>query len=680
MGDFDQFKDIYISECYERLEEMEERLLSLDKDANDLEEINSIFRCAHSIKGGAGAFGFNQITKFTHSLESLLDLMRQGEIKATKEVIDIILTSVDILGKIVKAAQENHELDNELIENVQVKLELITGTVNKKGTNVVGIPSTNNITKEEQVTVYKIDFRPHLDLFLSGNEPLLIIRELKTYGKLEITTDYSQIPSLDLLEVTNCYFSWKFVLESNKTLAQVKEVFEFVDCNCDLAIEEIGAFELSTSHLEQPASETISNFATPVAIKESKDKENHDNKHSNSNVSSIRVDIDKIDKLVNMVGELIITQSMLMTKTKSLTSEQNADIIKGIDELSQHSRDLQEVAMSIRMQPIKTIFSRLPRIVRDLSSELGKNVKIELHGETTEVDKSIIEYLSDPLTHMIRNSVDHGIELPEDRIKTGKSPEGTIKLTASHKGGKIMIQIADDGAGINRAKILNKAIEKGLVKAGVELSPEEIDNLIFLPGFSTAEKVSNISGRGVGMDVVRSNIEMLGGSVNINNSPGNGTVMNVFIPLTLAILDGMVVKVVNESYIIAIASIVETMKFKKNEISKISLNSDVINLRNEFLPVFHLSHIFNINNTKSDINASESDQGFIVLVENGNEKFGLVVDELIGQQQVVIKSLEPNTSSVEGISGATILGDGMVSLILDIDKLSKMSRRKLEAH
>jgi len=384
-------------------------------------------------------------------------------------------------------------------------------------------------------------------------------------------------------------------------------------------------------------------------------------------VASIRVDTDKIDVLVNLVGEMVITQAMISQQIKSLPQDQFQGIIDGVTELVRHTRELQESVMAVRMQPVKSVFSRMPRIVRDLSRQLGKEIKLELSGENTEIDKTVIEQLSDPLTHMIRNSSDHGIEMPDDRAQKGKPREGTIYLTADSSGGRIIIEISDDGNGINRDRVLNKAREKGLVGQDATLSDEEIDHLIFHPGFSTADAVTNVSGRGVGMDVVKRNIGDLGGSIELINTPGEGSKFTVSLPLTLAILDGMIIASEEEQYIIPINNIIESMRVKVEDIKHVAGENSVINVRGEFVPIMDLAEVFSISRNQDKKNIL-----LIVLVETGRNKMGVVVDEIIGQQQVVIKSLEDNADRVEGISGATILGDGEVSLILDIAQLQKL--------
>jgi two-component system chemotaxis sensor kinase CheA len=673
MDDLQRFKDTYITECYELLEDMEEKLLALDSDNPDNEDLNAIFRCAHSIKGGSGAFGLSRITGFTHILEELLDSMREGKLLPTRQVIDTLLASVDILNKMVGAAKNNTELEVGIEADVTAKLNVIVG---KSGDVSHAKAEVVQEIALEEVSIFDISFKPHDNIFLSGNEPLLIIRELKGLGEFSATPDISKIPNIETIDPELCYTSWEFSLETEKTTENVKEAFEFVDGDCDLVIDKIAAFAKTVSNEKSapiaekapsPAAMTSEpvkqQSATPA--KPAADNDKDDGK--SAAVSSIRVDIDKVDRLVNMVGELVITQAMIAAQSHKISFDEYPELVAGINSLSQHTRELQEAVMSVRMQPVKSVFSRMPRIVRDLSTQLGKDIRLEMYGEATELDRTVIEQLSDPLTHMIRNSVDHGIGTPQDRIEQGKPAQGVIKLSAEHAGGKIVLRISDDGQGINREKVLKKAKEKGLFAEDAQPSEFDIDNIVFMAGFSTAEVVSNISGRGVGMDVVKRNIEGLGGTINIINKPGKGTEFVVTLPLTLAILDGMIIRVGAEKYIIPIGNIIETMKPKPDEIRKIADANDLINVRGDFVAILYLHKVFAIQNAEQD-----PSRGLVVLVENGTEKFGLVVDELIGQQQVVIKSLEENSDAVSGISAATILGDGKVALILDISKLQSL--------
>jgi len=482
------------------------------------------------------------------------------------------------------------------------------------------------------------------------------MRELSRLGKAEIIANTNRIPPIDEFDATQSKISWTVNISGNLTDAALWEAFEFVRDISDIRIvQNTKTPDASLLATVQTAAHTEQVPKNPVAEEAA---------HKTAIATSIRVDLEKVDRLVNMVGELVITEAMLRSQARNLSEDKFSGLLRGIDELSHHTRELQEAVMAVRMQPVKSIFSRMPRIVRDTSAQLGKDIQLILSGENTEVDKTVIEQLGDPLTHMIRNSVDHGIESPDQRAWNDKPLQGTIHLSAYHRSGRIIIEIKDDGAGINREKVLAKAREKGLVAADAQLSEEEIDHIIFLPGFSTAEKVTSVSGRGVGMDVVRRNIESLGGTVRITNNPGKGSIFTISLPLTLAILDGMIVRVGAENYIIPITSIIETMRPKASQVHHVEERGDVINVRGDFIPLIYLNKVFNIQNAEKDL-----DKALIVLVESSTSRMGLVVDELIGQQQVVIKSLESNADPVKGISGATILGDGKVSLILEINEL-----------
>jgi two-component system chemotaxis sensor kinase CheA len=677
MVSLDQFKQTFITESYELLKEMEERVLGLNVEAADSEALNAIFRCAHSIKGSAGAFGLDYITNFTHILEALLDVLREGKVHLTRDMVDTLLLASDIVTQMMRCAEKNTLPADNFGCEVRKKLEFYVSE--QPHVAPVVLDQSEFITINESMDKrWNIDFVPHDNLFYSGNEPLLLLRELKRLGDAEINTVVQRVPAFSNLDATHCYLAWNIVLNSTCAEDNIRGVFEFVNDICDLRVEQMkcqteedisleinerqsGLIEVQTEVSESRDAQSIAQTVGQVATEESAQKI--------PQVTSIRVDIEKVDRLVNMVGELVITEAMLRAQTRDIAVEQFSGIIRGIDELSQHTRELQEAVMSMRMQPVKSIFSRMPRIVRDISAKLEKEIQLETFGENTEVDKTVIEQLADPLMHMIRNSCDHGIETPAVRVQNKKPHNGTIRLSAEHRGGRIVIEVRDDGAGINRARVLQKAKEKNLVPADAVLSNDEIDNMIFGAGFSTAEKVTSVSGRGVGMDVVKRNIESMGGTVRVNNEPGQGTIFTVSLPLTLAILDGMIVRVGHENYIIPITSIIETLRPRPVDVHHVDGHSDVINVRGEFVPVIYLYKIFGIQDAQSD-----PSKALVVLVESNHKKMGVVVDELIGQQQVVIKSLEANADPVQAISGATILGDGRVSLILEINDLGKISQ------
>lgn len=657
MDDLSQFRQTYITECFELLAEMEERLLQLDEGSTDNDALNAIFRCAHSIKGGAGAFNLTEIAVFTHILEALLDKMREGEIDAHRDVIDLLLKARDIVFQMVIAAQENRDVEAGFGNDIKEQLEQYV-SVGKKESGHVPQDSASN---QGGLATFHITFTPGETLLVNGNEPILLLRELSELGEATIKCDTSAIPTLDKFEPDRCYLKWNATLTGTMTEADIREVFEFVEDECTL--------EITREQVEKPAESPskATEKKSPKSASKTKDAASTAQATAPA-ASSIRVDISKVDTLINMVGEVVITQAMLAAQTKQLPPQQFLDLISGIEELSQHTRELQEAVMAIRMQPVKSIFARMPRLVRDLADKLGKEVSLTMQGENTEVDKTIIEQLSDPLTHLIRNAVDHGIDTPTERLEAGKSREGTVILSAEHRGGRIVIEIKDDGRGINRERVLQIAIEKGLVSEDAHLTEHEIDNLIFAPGFSTAAEVSDVSGRGVGMDVVKRNIESLGGSVSVSSKKGKGSAFSITLPLTLAILDGMIVRIGQEHYIIPIAHIIETMRPRAEEVRPVANGMSVIRVRGEFIPLLYLSKLFGIKNA-----TPEAHKALVVLVENGTEQLGLVVDELLGQQQVVIKSLEENADPIAGISGATILGDGNVSLILDVGGLCRMT-------
>ncbi|NBO17618.1 MAG: chemotaxis protein CheA [Proteobacteria bacterium] len=641
------FKNTYISECLELLTDMEERLLNLDENPS-VDELNAIFRCAHSIKGGAGAFGFSAIAQFTHVLEALLDKLREGKIAPSRQVTDLLLKSRDIVMSMVVAARDDATLPEGFGKETADALAKICHGEAAPTPQAEAKPAA---VEASGMQTYRIHFAPHPEMLLHGNEPLLLLRELKRLGECQISCDLSQLPPLARLDVEQCQLRWDIVLRTDRGEAAVREVFEFVEGECVLRIEIESA---------RPKAEAVAavKVDAPAAAEQPR------------GATSIRVDIEKVDRLVNMVGEIVIIQAMLAMQTRHLSASDNAtaDLLSGIGELTTHTRELQEAVMAVRMQPVKSIFSRMPRLVRDLSGQLGKQIRLTMAGENTEVDKTIIEQLSDPLTHMLRNSIDHGIEMPDVRVAAGKPALGSVTLSAAHRGGRIVIEVADDGAGINRERVLAKARERGLVAKDAHLTDSEIDQLIFAPGFSTAAAVTDISGRGVGMDVVKRNIEGIGGTVMVANQPGQGAQFLISLPLTLAILDGMIVRVASEQYIIPIANIIETLRPKTGDVRQVADGQSVINIRGEFVPVLYVHRVFGTHGAVED-----ASKGLVVLVENGRERIGLVVDELVGQQQVVIKTLEDNTDPVQGVSGATILGDGKVSLILDIAGLRRMA-------
>mgnify|MGYP002715248880 CR=1 FL=1 len=654
---FQQFTATFFEECHELISDTEQHLTQLKDGTGDSETLNAVFRAVHSIKAGAGALDFGQLVEFTHIFEATLEKLRSNVKTCEAPVIDVLFQAFDILVDLVRAAEHGETLCPDVTREAQNLLLAIFGEAPRTDAAHHSAPAS-----QSGLATYAIRFEPRADLFRSANEPILIFRALSALGTLAIELNTDALPPLEALDPEDSYFKWRLQLETEAPLEDIQEAFEFVADDCLLEIEKLDGEQ---PEFEQPA-EAVEEVAEGLARAVDADAAK-----AGSRLSSIRVELDRIDRLVNMVGELVITQSMLTQEIQELDTRQNSRLISGMEVLAAHARELQDNVMSIRMQPVKSVFSRMPRVVRDLSKQLGKRVRLISEGETTEVDKTVIEEIVDPLTHMIRNSLDHGIEPPEERIAAGKPAEGTIWLRAEHRGGRILIEIEDDGRGIDADKVLARAIEKGLVDADARPSQDEIINLIFHPGFSTAAQVTSVSGRGVGMDVVRRNVQALGGRISVSTNLGAGSRFTLALPLTLAVLDGMIVRVGAQKYVVPVNSIVESIQPRKADIRALMGGSQLLNIRGRFVPLIHVASAFGAADARI-----EPWSGLAVVVDTeSGQQIGLVVDELLGQQQVVIKSLEANYRHIEGVSAATILGNGQVCLIVDVDGLEAIERR-----
>jgi len=677
--DLSQFHQVFFEESFEGLDVMESELLDMDPEDVDDETVNNIFRAAHSIKGGAGTFGFMPVSEFTHVLETLLDEIRSGKRSMEPRYVDLFLQSVDCLRGMLSDMQDGNDPEKERPAELRKEFEVILGMEQGAADPEEAMPES-----DEKDGGWLIDVQPHTDMLMTGNEPFRMFRELRELvgeDNFEVTADTDNIPELSSLTPEECVTSWQIKVTTSTPIDDIKAIFEWVEDECDLTYSPLtGAAETVSKNQDQQSQETPATASeetpeqvaektpekTPVVVEAQKTAKSSKAPKKAAESSSIRVSIDKVDSLINMVGELVITQSMLGQLGQDFDLSRLAKLQEGLSQLEQNTRELQESVMKIRMMPISFAFSRFPRLVRDLGGQLGKKVILETIGEQTELDKTVMEKINDPLVHLVRNSMDHGLETTEQRIAAGKSEEGTITLNAYHQGGNIVIEVADDGAGLNEDRILKKAIEKGLVPENNNLTPEEIHNLIFLPGFSTAEAVSDISGRGVGMDVVRRNIQALNGSIEVKSQRNVGSTFIIRLPLTLAILDGQLVKVCEETYIFPLVSIVESIQIHRSSLNHVTGSQYVMQLRDEYIPIVRLDQIFGLRDDKDVV-----DEMMLVVVEGDNEKIGIVVDDLLGQQQVVIKSLEQNYQKVSGISGATILGDGTVALIIDISSIGK---------
>ena len=677
--DITQFHETFFEESFEGLDIMESGLLNLDIGAADNDTVNSIFRAAHSIKGGSATFGFTEVAEFTHGMETLLDEMRDGSRDVTQASIDTLLQSVDCLREMLAASRDKTPIDTERAAVLKDELETILAS----GTSGSATPESNQQVSSDAVSEvsashegWMIKFTPHHGMLKTGNDPVRMFRELGELGELSVVVDISQLPTLGDLDPEESYLSWDLTLKSSVEIEKIKEILEWVEDECDFNISEIKS---EAEKVEQPAENNVTESVTekdsassspakPVAAKPAAGTKTS----ANTDSASIRVSIDKVDALINMVGELVITQSMIGQLDCDFDDFDNSRMEKlrdGLTLLERNTRELQESVMRIRMLPISFAFNRFPRMVHDLCQKLDKKIELKTTGEQTELDKTVMEKIGDPLVHLVRNSIDHGIEMPKERLTANKSETGTIELNAFHKGGNIIIEIKDDGAGFNKDRIKEKAIERELIGKDENLSDEKIYDLIFQPGFSTAEQLSDISGRGVGMDVVRRNIRELGGSIDVTSEEGNGTTFTIRLPLTLAILDGQLVCVGDEIYITPLVSIVESLQIKEEFVNNIAGQTELYKVREDYIPIVRMHDIFGI-----DVERNNLEGGLLVVVEGDGKKAGLLVDELLGQQQVVIKSLETNYKRVDGVSGATILGDGTVALILDVDGLIDLSR------
>lgn len=664
----DNFKQTYFDECEDRLLEAEEALNELQAGSDDPDLIDKVFRAVHSIKGGAAAFAFEGIVDFTHHFETSLDLMRDGALDVTRERIDLFLRGKDVLDTLIANVRSGKEGDPDLGKNIVKAMEELVAVGTGKELPEKNDEDTQSFVPEDikeeipEEKTWAIYFRPNADMLKTGNEPIFLFRALSSLGKLNVTADIGDLPSFESLTPSASYMGWRMILKSMAPEEEIREVFEFVEDLCEL--------EISLQNTP-PGDMAERRKATPPSdkpVREARRKEDKEIQETNTGGGSIRVELDRIDHMVNLVGEMVISQSMLQEKVKLLTGEAGNEVAKSIDQLTRHMRDLQDSVMIVRAQKIKSVFTRMPRIIREVSDSLGKDIRLTTFGEDTEVDKTVLENLVDPLTHMIRNAVDHGIETPDEREKAGKPRYGMIQLSARHRSGRIVIEVQDDGKGIDRDAVFKKAVAQGLEKPDAVLSENEINNLIFRPGFSTAEVVSEVSGRGVGMDVVRRNVTNMGGRISVSSTKGKGTRVSVSLPLTLAVMDGMVVAVGSQRFVLPTINIVESIKPKRSDINTAYKNCNVIKARGEFVRIMPLFDVFSIDDAMTN-----PEDGLVVLVESDKgERLAIMVDEVLGQQQVVIKSLESNYTALSGVSAATILGDGEVALIIDVPGMLDM--------
>ncbi|NSX55483.1 chemotaxis protein CheA [Parasulfitobacter algicola] len=655
----------FFIECEELLESLQDGLEALGSGDSDPETINIVFRAVHSIKGGAGAFGLDQLVEFAHSYETVLDGVRSGETEITPDLMRLLFQSGDILSDLVRLSRDDEPIEKSLTEATYAALKEVAGSSDEEEPEAdidfqpMGLAFDFADLAEEK-NAFIITFKPEAELFTSGNEPLHLFRTLAELGNITVTCDASALPIIEDMDIAQGYLSWTLRLETDAEKTAVQEVFEFVEGLCDLKIEDdIDLPALPDLAPLEPVAETVSEAIVPLSA--TAPSAPAEAKTAAAPKPTVRVDLERVDRLVNLVGELVINQAMLSQSISDTGIPGSSEIATGLEEFMRLTRDIQDSVMMIRAQPIKSLFQRMSRIVRESSAAIGKDVKFVTEGENTEIDKTVIERLSDPLTHMIRNAVDHGLESNADRVAAGKPEQGIVKLSAIHRSGRVIIEISDDGAGINRPKVQQIAIEKGLIAKDTQLSDAETDNLLFAAGFSTATEVSNLSGRGVGMDVVRSAIQSLGGRISIASTPGSGTTFTISLPLTLAVMDGMVINVADQAMVVPLNSIAETLALTQNDIEQLGPNKHLVRNRDTFVPLLDLGVELGYRH------ALPSYEGAVVLLisQEDGSRAALVVDTIQDQRQVVIKGLEESYGRVPGVAAATILGDGQIALILD---------------
>jgi two-component system chemotaxis sensor kinase CheA len=691
----EEIQAIFFVECEESLAAAEAGLAACRAGTQDDDTINAVFRGVHSIKGGAGAFGFGALQAYTHTFETLLSDVRESLVPLTPELIDLLLLALDTLSDHVNAARDGTSPPDDVALLGELTAAQAANAGAKAPPAPVAAPAQSAVVEDEDEVTSDLDLsamlddllppaeategrwevhlRPRAGAMRNGGEPLLLLRELAALGGRSEQCDVGAIPPLDSLDPGQGYLGWTFSLPAAVSEAQVRDVFDFVGEDCPIAIGDAAMPPVAIeAPAVTPAPQPVAAAANPAAPAQPAAASNSPAPVAQQSAApqaaapaaaaqSIRIDLIKLDKLIDTVGELVIAQAMLAQRLsgESIAATEELALLEGL------TRDIQESAMAIRAQPIGSVFSRVPRILRELAGSTGKHVKLAVSGETTELDKTVIERLGEPLTHLIRNAVDHGIEPSDVRLAAGKSADGTLSLSAEHRSGRILIRIADDGAGINRARVLAKAVEKGLVSPDAQLSKEEIDNLIFAPGFSTASTITNVSGRGVGMDVVRQNVKDLGGRITIESEEGKGTTFTLTLPLTLAISDGMIVKVGDQTLVVPLTHVVESLRPDPKDVQGLGADRAMLNVRGRFIPVVPVATAVGAAGA-----CQRPQDGVLIVVDTeAAGQAALLVDNIWDQRQFVIKSLDTHYRTVEGVAGATILGDGRVALILNVDTL-----------
>lgn len=716
MSTMNSIRDTFFEECEDLLAALSDGLTIMQSGSHDAETVNAVFRAVHSVKGGAGAFKLTDLVAFAHRFETVLDELRANRLSLVPDLLFTLLRSADHLTVLVEAARADEQVDAQSTSGFVAALDV---WLNNSATSssertvapdeafsfapvVLDFPDlsddfslTDHGAQDDLTPKYEILFWPKSALFSNGHEPAFLIDSLAQMGHLEATLDTSKLPDWDQFDSSIPFIGWKLTLTTASSEAEIRSVFEFVDGLCDLKItlcSDDHKNEVSIAINTSLEGEAASSSATQIKISNDMIAErlplhpipaepitqqiipaikpalatSAASVEANSPKPTLRVDLDRVDRLINAVGELIINQAMIAQRVAELPVTTDSEVVTYVEDYRLLARDIQEAVMAIRAQPVKPLFQRMSRIVREAADATGKSAQLLSFGEEIEVDKTVIERLADPLTHMIRNAVDHGLEARDERLRAGKDVCGVIKLSAAHRSGRVIITIKDDGAGLNRPKILKIAKDKGLVPVDADLADSDIDSLLFLPGFSTASKISNLSGRGVGLDVVRTAVAALGGRVSISSTPGFGTEFTISLPLTLAVMDGMIVSVNGQTMVAPISSILETIRPTPSELHSVGPNSRFLSIGNKFIPIVDVAASLGLDGGRP-----ENESPLLLLVESENEnQCALIVDEVHDQRQVVIKGLEHNFRSVAGVSAATVLGNGNIALILDLDAIA----------
>lgn len=688
--DLSQFRQAFLQESTDHIATMEAALLDLRSSPDDPEILNGIFRSAHSIKGGAGSFGLENLAHFTHALESLLDRLRAMEIAVTEEIIAVLLASVDTLRGLLdpEAGVEITETARTLAQRIEA---LTTpGSTEENPVVIPGECDTHPAAAAEAFTLYKVEFRPDHEMFSSGTNPIVLLRNLAALGEVSVShLDSDDLPPLAELDPEQCYLRWTIEIATSRPEQELREIFEFVEHLAEISIRRMDAAPQLADPAGTPEPDALPTPRPAAAPAETSANIKEDSRPAKRRVQaktsgsgdsgSIRVSTDKVDRLIDLVGELVIAHVMTAQMVERFTPDCLPKLRESVAAMERNTRELHERVMGIRMLPMGTLFQRYVRTVYDIAQATGKQIGLSMSGEDTEIDKSMLELLGDPLTHLVRNSADHGIEPADIRIAAGKPAEGTISLRAFHRSGRVVIEVADDGAGIDTERVRAKAIERGLIAADAQLTDEELRLLIFEPGFSTRDEATDLSGRGVGMDVVRQNVHQLNGSVAVSSELGHGSTVSIELPLTLAILEGLLVRVADRTLVLPLLSVVETVSPRAGQIQRVAEQGDVIVIRDESIPLLRLGRFLGLAAASPETSCETTgSRSLIVVVEAGRKKIGMVVDELLGQQQVVVKSLERHLRKVDGLMGATILGDGCVAPIVDVACLAGMNLYALE--